>query len=73
MDKADAAVWGCLQHHWESAYIFEYDTTPGIRKPFGIRRRDDQARKLESDTPDEIGNLITEDYRGDPVPREVAP
>jgi hypothetical protein len=73
MDKTDAAVWGSLQNHWDSAYIFEYDATPGIRKWFRVRRRDDQAKILEAETPDELGHLIEEDYRRKSVPREVAP
>lgn len=73
MDKTDAAVWGYLQHSWDSAYTFEYDTTPGVRKPFRVRRRDNQSRKLEAETPDALGDLIDEDYWREPVPREVAP
>lgn len=73
MDKADAAAWGSLQHSWDSAYIFEYDARPGVRKPFRVRRRDDQPRTLIAETPDELGHLIEEDYRRKPVPREVAP
>jgi hypothetical protein len=73
MDKADANVWGYLQYHWDSAYLFEYDGTPGTRKPFRVRRRDDQSRTLDAETPDELGHIIEENYRSKPVPREVAP
>lgn len=73
MDKAGAAVWGYLRWSWDTAYQFEYDSTPGVRRPFRVRRRDDPARMLEAKTPDELGHLIEEDYRRDPVPREVAP
>lgn len=73
MDRADAAVWGYLRWSWDTAYQFEYDARPGVRKPFRVRRRDDPARMLEAETPDELGHLIEEDYRRKPVPREAAP
>lgn len=73
MDRADANTWGCLQHHWESAYQFEYDDTAGVRKPFRARRGDGLAALLEAETPDELGHMIEEGYRRRPVPREVAP
>lgn len=73
MDMADANAWGCLQHHWDSAYQFEYDDSAGVRQPFRVRRRDDPAQLLEAETPDELGHMIEEDYRRNPVPREVAP
>lgn len=73
MDRADEMVWGYLQHHWDTAYEFEYDETPGNRKPFRVRRKDDRAAVLEAETPDELDHLIETDYRSKPVPREVAP
>ena len=73
MDRADATVWGYLQHHWDTAYQFEHDPTPGNHKPFQVQRRDDEAKTLEAETPDALGHLIDEDYRSNPVPREVAP
>lgn len=72
MDKADSAVWGFLRHRWDSAYLFEYDSTPGESKPFRVRRRDDLTRMLEAETPDQLGHMIDEDYLREPVPREVA-
>lgn len=73
MDKPDTAAWGDLQYHWDTAYQFEYDRAPGSQTPFRVRRRDDLARMLEAETPDELGDMIEEDYRRKPVPREVAP
>lgn len=73
MDRADAAVWGYLRYHWDTAYQFEYHDDPGNPKPFRVRRRDDQSKTLEAEAPDELGPLIEQDYRDKPVPREVAP
>jgi hypothetical protein len=73
MNKPDAAVWADLQYHWDSAYQFDYSEDPGDRKPFRVTRRDDPAKVLEAETPDELGRMIAEDYRRNPVPREVAP
>jgi hypothetical protein len=73
VDKEDETVWGYLQHHWDTAYEFEYDKTPGTAKPFRVRRKDDQAKTLEAETPDELDTLIAEDYQLKPVSREVAP
>jgi hypothetical protein len=73
MDRADTAEWEYLQYHWATAYQFEYDDTPGNSKPFRVRRLDDLASTLEAGTPGELGDMIDEDYRRKPVPREVAP
>lgn len=73
MDNSDANAWGCLRHHRDSAYQFEYRDTAGVRKPFRSRRRDVLARLLQAGTPDELGYMIEEDYRRKSVPREVAP
>ncbi|MBO0839048.1 MAG: hypothetical protein J2P28_26545 [Actinobacteria bacterium] len=71
MDRADGNVWGSLQHHWDSAYQFDYDSTTGTRKPFRVWRQDDATEMLGAGTPDELGHMIEEDYRRKPVAPEV--
>lgn len=63
MDRADANIGGNLQHHWDSAYTFEYDTTPGVGEPFRVRHRDDESRTLKAEALDALGHMIDEHYR----------
>lgn len=73
VNRADAAAWDLLRFNWDSAYLFEYDSDPRIPKPFRVKRKDDPAKVLEAETPNELGDMIDEDYKRKPVPREVAP
>lgn len=72
MDRADAQVWQYLRHHWDGAYEFRCNDTPGVIRPFGVKRRDGEG-EIWAETPDALDRLIAEDYRRKPVPREVAP
>ncbi len=56
-----------LQWNWGSAYLIT-----GMAGHWLAQRRDD-GRTLSASGPEELRELIIEDYRARPVPREAAP
>ena len=56
-----------LQWNWGSAYLIT-----GMAGHWLAQRRDD-GQTLSASGPEELRELMTEDYRARPVPREAAP
>ena len=56
-----------LQWNWGSAYLIT-----GMSGHWLAQRRDD-GQTLSASGPEELRELITEDYRARPVPRDIAP
>ncbi len=55
-----------LQWNWGGAYLIT-----GMGGHWLAQRRDD-GRTLKANSPDGLRELITEDYRACPVPRDIA-
>jgi hypothetical protein len=69
MNRATAVEWEEVQFGWDSAYLFSHDPDTGR---FTARRRDDLA-EFTAESPYELQDLISADYRTRKVPREAAP
>jgi len=66
-DEPPQDALGWLQWDWGSAYAI---TRAADR---WVARRSDTGRLLHAASPEDLQRLLIEDYRADPVPREVAP
>ena len=66
-DEPPQDALGQLQWSWGSAY--------GIAGAWGtwVARRRDNGHVLHANSPDQLRELMIEDYGDQPVPREVAP
>ena len=58
-----------LRFHWDTAYRIEFDDEHGWR----ARRLGSQRGWLTGANPDELYQLIREDYSALPMPRSYAP
>jgi hypothetical protein len=70
MNRATKQAWDLVQFGWDTAYVFSYD--PSQELPFRADRRDGQG-SVSAEEPDELDDLVLQDYTARPVPREVAP